>query len=292
MQISDHCPICKSTKLYPYAMKYQKGFPHLSRTGCYDCGVIFANPIASMGELIAFYANYYDKGNFGSLDYKQRVQKKLILIQNETYQLNKKKKSILKYKTSGTFLDVGFGLGEELAVFSKLGFSVFGTEFDKDCIQFIQPILPNAALSLGDLLEIKYPDNFFDVINIYHVIEHVLDPVEYIKELRRILKPDGIMLIGTPNIDASAYRIFRILNFLSFRIPMIVDGLEHTVIFNKKNLSYLVKKSELEVLEHYKESIGDNFSNIWSSNLSLRKKIVRYLQTFVNINQVIIARKR
>ncbi|MBI2283788.1 MAG: class I SAM-dependent methyltransferase [Bacteroidetes bacterium] len=247
--------------------------------------------MASKEELMSFYANYYDKGNFGSLDYKNRVRNKITTIQNGNHSLSKKEKSILTYAPKGNFLDLGFGLGEELALFSQLGFSVFGTEFDQDCIQFIQPILPNATLFQGDLLETGYPDNFFDVIHMYHVIEHLLDPNAYIRELNRILKPGGILIIGTPDIGSAAYKIFRLLNFITLRVPLIVDGLEHTVIFNQKNLSDLIKKNDFDVLDHYSESVGDSFSNIWSSNLSLKKKIVRYLQTFVKINQVIIAKK-
>ncbi len=292
MRLLDQCPVCNSTNIVPYSMKYHAGFPHISRTQCRTCGIAFANPMASQDELIDFYTNYYDKGNFGALDYKQRVSKKINEIHDTDIKvLQKEKRKILQHKQKGSFLDVGFGLGEELVVFHKLGFSIYGTEFDQDCINFISASIPGSTLFRGDLLDAHYPDNFFDVINVCHVIEHVLNPVAYAKELQRILKPGGILIIATPDISSFAYRMYRIINFLSLRVPLIVDGLEHTVVFNKKALAKLTSDHNFQIIEHFRESLGESLTNIRASNMTFRKKIVRYLQTFVRINQVLISRK-
>lgn len=286
------CPICHSDRIDPYSMKYLKGFPHLSRTKCRDCKIVFANPVASYEELTAFYSHYYDKGNFGALSYKERVTDNInsILNEDETI-LKKKKKTILTNIGSGKFLDIGCGLGEEMAIYQQLGFSVFGTELDPDCIQFIKERLPQAQIFNGDLIQAAYANESFDVVNIYHVIEHLINPILYIKEIHRILKKNGMVIIGTPNIDSLAYTLFRKINFLSFSIPSIVDGLEHTVVFNKKNLRHCLESNGFEVIQHFDESLQSSFSEIWSSNLSVKKKIVRYIQTFFSLNQVIMARK-
>jgi len=292
MQLLYQCPVCKSPRIVPYAMKYTPGFPHISRTKCKDCGIAFANPMASLDELMSFYTNYYDKGNFGALDYKQRVSKKIKEADTiDITELQKRKQAVLQYRNTGSFLDVGFGLGEELALFHRLGFTVYGTEFDQDCINFISNYIPDAGLFRGDLLQARYPDASFDVINVFHVIEHLIDPVAYIKELQRILKPGGVLIIGTPDIGSFAYRVYRLINFATLRVPSIVDGLEHTVVFNKKTLAASIADHGFEITEHYRESLGDSLANILAGNMSFRKKIVRYLQTFVRLNQVLIARK-
>jgi len=72
MKLLTACPICKSEQIGPYAMKYAQNFPHVSRTICKSCEIVFANPAASYEELNEFYKNYYDKGNFGDLQYKQK----------------------------------------------------------------------------------------------------------------------------------------------------------------------------------------------------------------------------
>jgi 2-polyprenyl-3-methyl-5-hydroxy-6-metoxy-1,4-benzoquinol methylase len=292
MKLLTACPICKSEQIGPYAMKYQKGFPHNSRTICKSCGIVFANPVADEQELNAFYKNYYDKGNFGNLQYKQKTISQFENIQKATIQeLLQLDRNVKYYTGEGNYLDVGFGLGFHLYIAQKLGYQVYGTELDKDCIDFVQPYILDAQLYDGDLLSAKYENNQFDIINICHVIEHLIDPNSYLLELNRIVKNEGLIIVSTPNIGALAYQLFRIVNFLGFKIPLIVDGLEHTVIFNQKNLRTVIANHGFVIVDQYTESVNDSFSNIWKSNLSLRKKVVRYLQTFVKINQVIVAKK-
>ena len=292
MKLLTACPICKSEQIGPYAMKYQKGFPHNSRTICKSCGIVFANPVADEQELNAFYKNYYDKGNFGNLQYKQKTISQFENIQKATIQeLLQLDRNVKYYTGEGNYLDVGFGLGFHLYIAQKLGYQVYGTELDKDCIDFVQPYILSAQLYNGDLLSAKYENNQFDIINICHVIEHLIDPNSYLLELNRIVKNEGLIIVSTPNIGALAYQLFRIVNFLGFKIPLIVDGLEHTVIFNQKNLRTVIENHGFAIVDQYTESVNDSFSNIWKSNLSLRKKVVRYLQTFVKINQVIVAKK-
>jgi len=292
MKLLTACPICKSEQIGPYAMKYQKDFPHNSRTICKSCGIVFANPVADEQELNAFYKNYYDKGNFGNLQYKQKTISQFENIQKATIQeLLKLDRNVKYYTGEGNYLDVGFGLGFHLYIAQKLGYHVYGTELDKDCIDFVQPYLLAAQLYNGDLLSAKYENNQFNIINICHVIEHLIDPNSYLLELNRIVKNEGLIIVSTPNIGALAYQLFRIVNFLGFKIPLIVDGLEHTVIFNQKNLRTVIENHGFVIVDQYTESVNDSFSNIWKSNLTLRKKVVRYLQTFVKINQVIVAKK-
>ncbi len=292
MKLLTACPICKSEQIGPYAMKFQKGFPHNSRTICKSCGIVFANPVADEQELNAFYKNYYDKGNFGNLQYKQKTISQFENIKKATIQeLFKLDRNVKYYTGEGNYLDVGFGLGFHLYIAQKLGYQVYGTELDKDCIDFVQPYILAAQLYNGDLLSAKYENNQFDIINICHVIEHLIDPNSYLAELNRIVKTEGLIIVSTPNIGAIAYKLYRAFNFINFRVPLIVDGLEHTVIFNDANLKKAIQAHGFEIIQQYNESVHDSFSNIWKSNLSLRKKVVRYLQTFVKVNQVVIAKK-
>jgi len=292
MKILTTCPICKSEHLRPYSMKYTPHFPHISRTQCKDCSVVFANPLADHDELNEFYRNYYDKGNFGHLQYKKKTLLQFNTLEKADHkELIRFDRNVNYYTGTGNYLDVGFGLGMHLYIAQKLGYKVYGTELDNDCISFVQPYLPQSNLFNGDLLSAKYENNQFDLINICHVIEHVIDPNLYLFELNRILKTGGIIIVSTPNIGAIAYKLFRVFNFLNLHVPLIVDGLEHTIVFNKKNLRNVIENHGFEIIKQYGESVNDNLINIWKSNLSFKKKIVRYCQTFIKVNQVVIAKK-
>jgi 2-polyprenyl-3-methyl-5-hydroxy-6-metoxy-1,4-benzoquinol methylase len=292
MRIVSACPICKSEDIGTYAMKFDKNFPHVSRTICKSCQIVFANPVADYAELNHFYKNYYDKGNFGGLQYKQKTMDLFASIeQTPNNALTKFDRNVKYYTGNGNYLDVGFGLGVHLYIAQKMGYKVYGTELDMDCIHFVQPYLPTATLFNGDLLAAKYEAGVFDLINICHVIEHLIDPNSYLLELNRIVKQGGLIVVSTPNIGALPYKIYRLFNFITGTVPLIVDGLEHTVIFNTTNLRSAIEANGFEVIEQYTESVNDSFKNIWKSNLSLKKKLVRYAQTFVKVNQVVVAKK-
>jgi 2-polyprenyl-3-methyl-5-hydroxy-6-metoxy-1,4-benzoquinol methylase len=293
MQILNTCPLCNSEHLKPYSMKYEKGFPHISRTQCTNCALVFANPMATTDELMRFYTNYYNKDNFQALSYKEKIQAHIDQITQSTPALLQKKYPWVSIEGKGKkYLDIGAGLGVFLSIHHQLGYEVYGTEYDADALSFIQQNLPKANLFQGDLLTAPYTAEQFDVIQIHHVIEHIVDPHSYMQCIKHILKPGGILIIGTPDIGAPAYQLFRRWNFLSQKVPLIVDGLEHTIVFNKSNLRKLTEKHGFEVLQQYGEALGDRFSNIFSSDLSFRKKIARFAQTLVKVNQMLIAKKR
>ena len=70
----------------------------------------------------------------------------------------------------------------------------------------------------GSLNEAHYRDNSFDIITMWHVLEHVSEPTEIFQEVKRILKPGGIFLVAVPNIESLEAKVFKenIMN------PMII----------------------------------------------------------------------
>ena len=143
----------------------------------------------------------------------------------------------------------------------------------------------------GDIWGANYPDNLFDFIHISHVIEHVLDPVTYLQEMKRIFKPGGRLAIGTPDSSSALYDIHRIIHLLALQVPDIVDGLEHTFIFPKKTLAHLCEREGLKIEDHYTHNLGEKLKNLISHKMSLAKKINRLLQNAFHVNQWIICVK-
>jgi 2-polyprenyl-3-methyl-5-hydroxy-6-metoxy-1,4-benzoquinol methylase len=249
--------------------------------------------MADTEELKQFYENYYDKGNFGDRKAKQKAKRTIEEIKRAPVIASRRLDRSTEYYTgNGNFLDIGFGLGVHAFMASALGYRVHGTEFDRACVEFCQEFLPEAQFFHGDLLSAQYDGEKFDLINVSHVIEHVIDPLSYLREFERIMKPGGTLIIGTPDIGAWPYAAFRVANFMSLNVPLVVDGLEHTVIFDKQNLRRTVEAHGFETVTQYSESFGDSLINILETNLSPRKKFLRYCQTKVKINQVIVARKK
>jgi SAM-dependent methyltransferase len=87
----------------------------------------------------------------------------------------------------------------------------------------------------GSLEDAQFEDSFFDVITLWHVLEHLPDPVQTIEECRRILKPGGLFVIALPNFDSLQAR-------LSGKYWFHLDIPNHLYHFTNKNLDMFLKK--------------------------------------------------
>jgi 2-polyprenyl-3-methyl-5-hydroxy-6-metoxy-1,4-benzoquinol methylase len=97
-------------------------------------------------------------------------------------------------------LDIGCSSGALLHVASNLGFNVTGVEPAEQAASTAKEA--GFEVYNGLLNEACYPDNTFDIITLYEVIEHLTDPLSLVREVYRILKPGGLFLIGTGNADS------------------------------------------------------------------------------------------
>jgi SAM-dependent methyltransferase len=285
------CPYCNSSDLTGWSIDCSRQGPHISRVKCKKCGLIFANPMADNNELSKYYSNYSDTKKYEGYDLQAIAKKNIKRIDKlSKREIFNEAKYISHFNGNDKFLDIGCGLGLGLAYARKLGFKLYATEFDQNAIDFINANF-DADCFLGDLKKAKYPDNFFDLIHVSHVIEHVTDLDEFIVEIKRILKKDGFVCIGTPDSSSFLYTIYNNLMFLSFKVPKIIDGIEHTFIFSNKLLSNFAHKYNFTIVEHYSVGMGETLSNLFSYKISFFKKLKRFLQNFFKINQWIVLKK-
>lgn len=103
----------------------------------------------------------------------------------------------LKAKPGGKLLEIGFGAGEQLARLGELGWDVQGIDYDQVSVDLARKRSLNVRQ--GEIREIAFPDDTFDAIVMQHVQEHAYEPVEFLEECRRILKPDGVLVSVVPN---------------------------------------------------------------------------------------------
>lgn len=106
--------------------------------------------------------------------------------------------------TPGRILDIGCGLGFLLSALEERW-----AKYDVEVSHFAAHHASRwGQIHVGDLKSASFGDENFDVVVMYHVIEHISDPVATIIEVRRILKPGGILLLGTPDFDSGCARRF------------------------------------------------------------------------------------
>lgn len=131
----------------------------------------------------------------------------------------------------GKLLDLGAGTGDFLSEAKTKGWDTFGVEPNSDARKL-------AAKKGVDLFEnsASFPDGHFDVISMWHVLEHVPDLEKQIKELDRLLKPDGLLVIAVPNFksyDAKEYKEF----WAAYDVP------RHLYHFSPEAIKKIFKKS-------------------------------------------------
>jgi SAM-dependent methyltransferase len=102
---------------------------------------------------------------------------------------------------SGELLDIGCGTGNFLAAARSAGYTVSGTELDRNAAKFAKEKLglPRVlGLTVSEFAE-KYPGEQFDVVTFFEVLEHQAAPVEFLQKVKSCLRPRGYIALSVPN---------------------------------------------------------------------------------------------
>lgn len=139
------------------------------------------------------------------------------------------------YKSHSNILDIGCGGGQTLKVLDDLGWDTYGIDIDPHAVRMarskgLHHILHGSYTKLN-----MYPDNFFDTIRLYHVIEHLDRPDICVRLAYAKLKKGGELLIGTPNIDS-------LIGILGGTYWFNLDTPRHLYIFTPQTLRRLLQK--------------------------------------------------
>jgi len=148
--------------------------------------------------------------------------------------------SVLGLPTSkaGSLLDIGCGNGYFIARMRSLGWQVSGVDPDPAAVSYGQRQGLNIlAGTIADLPETES----YDVITLSHVVEHVADPVDLLRECaKRLRSGDGRLIITTPNINSLGHRLFR-KYWRGLEVP------RHLVLFSPAGLRSCVERAGLSL---------------------------------------------
>ena len=106
----------------------------------------------------------------------------------------------------GKLLELGCGSGAMLKAMEERGWQVQGVDFDPVAAKVARA--RGLTVHQGTLWQQRYLDDTFDAVTASHFIEHVYDPVELLRECKRILKPEGLLVLITPNARSLGHRIY------------------------------------------------------------------------------------
>lgn len=114
-------------------------------------------------------------------------------------------KCLMRFQSRIDHLDVGCATGTSVSIFQQFGFNSSGIDPSSQPVELGQAA--GRDLQVGYLQEAGFPNDAFDVVTMYEVIEHVPDPISLLTEVARILKPGGVVIVGTGNIDSWTRKI-------------------------------------------------------------------------------------
>ena len=143
----------------------------------------------------------------------------------------------LEPRGRGRLLDVGAGSGWLVEHMNALGWQAEGVDFDTRAVA--QARDRGLTIHAGGLAEQRFPEASFDAVTMSHSIEHVHDPVAWLAEARRVLKPGGRIAIATPNTRSLLHRRFGAHWFA-------LDPPRHLHLFNRAALASALRKAGFE----------------------------------------------
>ncbi|HEY7837223.1 MAG TPA: class I SAM-dependent methyltransferase [Terriglobales bacterium] len=124
---------------------------------------------------------------------------------------------------SGRLLDIGCSFGVLVEEARRAGFDASGLEADLGAAEFARSKFGVEVFS-GRLDQAVFPPGSFDVVVLNDVIEHILDPIPFVTEVRRLLRPGGILLLETPNHRSVHALLFGVANKLNNCLRALSGG--------------------------------------------------------------------
>jgi len=215
---------------------------------CSNCELICSDPQAITASPLNFYEEMKDP------EYHLEAEGRVIPFRDI---LNRAEKMGQK----GLLLDIGAATGILLKEAQNKGWQVSGVEPSRWAVAEAKRLY-NLDIAPGTIYTAQYEKNSFDVITLLDVIEHVDDPKSLLQEIHRILKPEGMLILSTPNIGSL---VARLLGPKWWHIRRA-----HQYYFTWKTIQQLLKESGFSIIRkryypwafslHYWFSRFENFS--------------------------------
>jgi len=202
---------------------------------CSPCQFIYLNPRPTGEAILRFYQNYLPEDG-SSVEAWQRMMQSIF---------QRAANLIERYKKRGRLLDVGAGFGFFLSEMKERGWDVVGVEISQKALAYAKDRL-GLTVYPGPLERIGFPENDFDVVSGFYVIEHLPRPMEFLQECYRILKPGGLLLLRYPHTTP----IKNLLRFLGIE-NRLYDLPAHLSDFSPEMIQQCLEKAGFKEWNHF-----------------------------------------
>ena len=175
---------------------------------CLNCGLVFIDPQPESEELKRYYPEEY--GPYRDNNEVFRYGPLSMLFKNLKQRLGKNSaRSLTQDERILNYLDFGCGSGESLMSVKEKHHDWILYGLDNNEYACKKAKEKGFGVFCGDILKMEIPVNFFDTVNMGHVIEHLSDPKKTLLKINTIMKPGSEIIISTPNYDSWVAQFFR-----------------------------------------------------------------------------------
>ncbi len=244
------CPLCNSqNNVNEYIIKNEAGNTF---TKCKHCEMVYMNPVLKED----IYSKYYT-------DSAKTTAKKIVWDKNiENFKpIPKPLKQtrydlLLKYTNGGRLLDFGCGFGKVPDTVKFYFDEIEGIEIDGFCASVAKNVF--GLKVYNDFIEKLNIEDRYDACVMYNSIEHLLDPKNTLKYIRRALKSGGKLFVECPNSESISMRLFKGKHHLS-------QSTEHVNLFSIKALDWLLQDSGFTIMEKKTRKVDVLFNDflVW-----------------------------
>ncbi len=224
------CYLCKSMDKKLKFIEVSKKYKLVK---CRNCGLVSPNiDVLNTKNYTDIIYKDYSK-NYHSISKKKNSKyRERLLEERFRYCIKQNFKKFKKIK----ILEIGSGSGEFLKLLHKRKINYKGIEVDPRQLEYARSI--NLNVNNNSINDEK--NNTYDLILMFDVLEHVVDPQKFVRIANKKLKKKGILISYMPNINSLSFKLMGGKHNL-------VYPYEHLNFFNKKSINYLAKKTNFRV---------------------------------------------
>ena len=234
------CPVCqsKSIQLVLSAKDYTVSGQSFDVWSCQNCEARFTQSVPDEAHIGSFYESeeYISHSNTS----KGLVNNLYQRVRNYTLDQKQKLITSVSGKSKGSILDIGCGTGEFLGKMKSIGWEARGLEPSDTARKQAQE---NHGLHISEPIDLfQLEEKAYDVITMWHVLEHVHQLHAYMDQIQKILKPDGKLIIAVPNyqsLDAEYYGD----KWAAYDVP------RHLYHFSPKSMNELLVQHSFELIQ-------------------------------------------
>jgi SAM-dependent methyltransferase len=199
---------------------------------CQRCGLVMTSPVPDREAMSRYYPDSY----FGASGQRfAGFGEAIIRLERE-----RRARAIQRFcPQPGRVLDIGCGRGVMLHKLKRKGWECYGSELSEALTQQLKVAGIQTFREL-DVRNCHFPNSFFDVVSLWHSLEHLPAPCPTLDEIYRILKPNGIVVFAVPNLGGWLSQWTR-QNWFGLDVP------RHLFHYDRQSLPSLIESHKLSI---------------------------------------------